>query len=155
MPTLTLVSIKKEAYRCQATSQLQDRTMPVAPSLSRDLKSEPPKAIESHVLAYQVIAVFTSTITTISLALTVYRLIYRYAMRRFWWEDACAAVALIGGVICVVTSWIHFELGKIIRPVSTSNSIDTSSWPTCRDLVLDICTHISWCGLVRCFLCLS
>lgn len=33
-------------------------------------------------------------------------------MRRLWWEDACAFFALICGVICLVSSWLHFELGK-------------------------------------------
>ena len=70
-------------------------------------------------------------------------------MRIFWWEDACAVVALIGGVVCIVTSWTHFELGKTIRPLSTDHSTNTSSWPTFRDLVLDICSDISYRRLVR------
>lgn len=41
---------------------------------------------------------------------------YRYAMRKLWWEDACAVLALMGSVICVVTSWLHFELGKTSPP---------------------------------------
>ncbi|KAI9568984.1 hypothetical protein HD554DRAFT_637723 [Boletus coccyginus] len=64
----------------------------VAPSQTRSLK------------------IFTSTLTAVALVLTIYRVIYRYVMHRFWWEDACAVVALTGSVICVVTSWTHFEL---------------------------------------------
>ncbi|KAN0075436.1 hypothetical protein V8E55_011459 [Tylopilus felleus] len=54
--------------------------------------------------------VFTSTLTAIAQLLTIYKVIYRHVMRRFKWEDACTVVALIGSVICVVTSWTQFEL---------------------------------------------
>lgn len=87
--------------------------------------------------------------------LAVYRVIYRYAIRRLWWEDACVLVAMIGSVICVVTSWLHFESGKIIRPLSTGRPPDPSSWPTFCDLVLDIFTHLSCRDLVCCPLYLS
>jgi len=53
--------------------------------------------------------IFTSTLTAIPLALTAYRLIRRCAMRRFWWEDACAVVASISCIVCAVSSWLRLE----------------------------------------------
>lgn len=65
----------------------------------------------------------------ITLMSIVYRVIYRYATRRFWWEDEYAS---IGSVICVL-NWVSLS--------ARCHPPDTSSWPIFRDLVLDIYIH--------------
>ncbi|KAG2068591.1 hypothetical protein BDR04DRAFT_767728 [Suillus decipiens] len=42
---------------------------------------------------------------SIAIVCTIFRLVYRGWMRRLWWEDAWAAVALISDVICLVCLW--------------------------------------------------
>lgn len=92
--------------------------MLLTPSLTRNLESERVHRV-AHSTRLIKRPVFTSVLTAIALVLTVYRVVYRVAIHRFWWEDACAVIALIGSVICVITSWSHFELGKAICPLST------------------------------------
>ncbi|KAJ8581718.1 hypothetical protein M405DRAFT_751317, partial [Rhizopogon salebrosus TDB-379] len=42
----------------------------------------------------------------IAILCTIFRLVYRGWMRRFWWEDAWAAFALISDVLCLVCIWL-------------------------------------------------
>ncbi|KAG2355938.1 hypothetical protein BDR07DRAFT_1301790 [Suillus spraguei] len=41
---------------------------------------------------------------------TIFRLIYRGWMRHLWWEDAWAALALIGDVTCLACIWVNSVL---------------------------------------------
>lgn len=84
-----------------------------------------------------------------ALLLTIYRMVYRYTMRRFLCEDVLAVLASSCSIISVVGSWLQFELGKDVL-FFAHRLIDTSSWPTFYDLVLGTCNCISHCSLV-CF----
>lgn len=121
-------SCNSRTTQCEppTTQRLQHNnpmSMLVVSPLTRKLKSEPRSAYIPTCQTYQAMTVFTSTLTAIAQLLTIYKVIYRHVMRRFKWEDACTVVALIGSVICVVTSWTQFELGEcvcLIYPCSVS-----------------------------------
>lgn len=49
----------------------------------------------------------TSVVQGIAIALTIFRVLLRLHARRFWWEDAWAAIAGLCGMAHVIISWVH------------------------------------------------
>lgn len=43
----------------------------------------------------------------IAIALTIFRVLFRLHIRRFWWEDAWAAVAGLCSMAHLISSWVH------------------------------------------------
>lgn len=49
----------------------------------------------------------TSVAQGMAIALTIFRVLLRLHIRRFWWEDAWAAVAGLCGMAHLINSWVH------------------------------------------------
>lgn len=49
----------------------------------------------------------TSVVQGMAIALTIFRVSFRLHIKRFWWEDAWAAVAGLCGTAHLVNSWVH------------------------------------------------
>ncbi|KAF9219867.1 hypothetical protein BS17DRAFT_788525 [Gyrodon lividus] len=48
-----------------------------------------------------------SVVHSLAILTTVFRLLYRWHMSRFWWEDTWAAVALCFDIACLVSVWMQ------------------------------------------------
>lgn len=51
------------------------------------------------------IEVLVTVFHALALILTSFRLWFRYHIRRLWWDDFWAALALLGDAVCMVTMW--------------------------------------------------
>ncbi|KZP25344.1 hypothetical protein FIBSPDRAFT_783324 [Athelia psychrophila] len=51
-----------------------------------------------------------TTFVGLAIIFTVFRLVYRFRIRRFWWDDAWASVALIFQFMLVVAFWIRTDV---------------------------------------------
>lgn len=49
----------------------------------------------------------TSVVQGMAIALTIFRVLFRLHIRRFWWEDAWAAIAGLCGMAHLINSWVH------------------------------------------------
>lgn len=93
----------------------------------------------SHVFT-DPLAVIASSLVAIGLLLTILRLTYRIWLRRFWVEDAWAAVAFLCGISALTTCWTYVDGGKSIVLVDITRSpyIPICSGGSSSDIILDI-----------------
>ncbi|KAH7926726.1 hypothetical protein BV22DRAFT_1032592 [Leucogyrophana mollusca] len=54
-------------------------------------------------------SIINTVLQGIAILLTLFRLVHRLSIGRFWWDDAWAAVALLCGTACVVSSWMYIR----------------------------------------------
>ncbi|KAG2142903.1 uncharacterized protein EDB93DRAFT_598670 [Suillus bovinus] len=62
-----------------------------------------------------------SVVQGMAIALTIFRVSFRLHIRRFWWEDAWAAIAGSCGIVHLISSWVHlfsFDIEGTTRVVS-------------------------------------
>ncbi|KIJ60783.1 hypothetical protein HYDPIDRAFT_116844 [Hydnomerulius pinastri MD-312] len=60
---------------------------------------------------YWGIGAVTAVLQVIGLLLTVFRLWFRFNARRLWWEDFWAALALVCGIMSLVSEWTWLVVG--------------------------------------------
>ncbi|KAH7930234.1 hypothetical protein BV22DRAFT_83413 [Leucogyrophana mollusca] len=54
-----------------------------------------------------ILKIVTTVLQGLAILLTLFRLWYRFSIRRFWWEDTWAAVALLCGIALLVSHWVQ------------------------------------------------
>ncbi|KAH7912491.1 hypothetical protein BJ138DRAFT_1004359 [Hygrophoropsis aurantiaca] len=54
------------------------------------------------------IIVVTTVIQCIAMLITMFRLWFRLQMRRFWWEDTWALIALLFDIVGLISGWLYF-----------------------------------------------
>ncbi|KAH7922114.1 hypothetical protein BV22DRAFT_1017927 [Leucogyrophana mollusca] len=74
------------------------------------------------------IQVVTSVLQCIAILLTIFRLWYRVSIRRFWWEDAWAAVAMICAIISLASYWVHLK-ARMCQPAIVAYWVYTFAFP--------------------------
>ena len=62
-----------------------------------------------------VIPIAFTVIDGLAVILTLFRLLFRLQIRRFWWEDVWATVAVVCGTIFIIVQLICGVTGKTIR----------------------------------------
>ncbi|KAG2358843.1 hypothetical protein BDR07DRAFT_1452565 [Suillus spraguei] len=83
----------------------------------------------------------TSVVQGMAIALTIFRVSFRLHIKRFWWEDAWAAVAGLCGTAHLVNSWVHL-LSRASARMSILFAIARVARPTQRLYRLSICFAI-------------
>ncbi|KAH7905616.1 hypothetical protein BJ138DRAFT_742414 [Hygrophoropsis aurantiaca] len=58
---------------------------------------------------YSILRIVTSVLQCLGILLTFFRLWHRFSIRRFWWEDAWAAIASVCGIACLVSYWVQLK----------------------------------------------
>ncbi|KAH7906981.1 hypothetical protein BJ138DRAFT_1161271 [Hygrophoropsis aurantiaca] len=74
-----------------------------------------------------ILGLATSILQCIAIFLMVFRLWYRFSIRRFWWEDAWAAVALFCGIAALISFWVH--VGPAPGPAIAAYWVYTFAFP--------------------------
>ncbi|KAH7923543.1 hypothetical protein BV22DRAFT_574608 [Leucogyrophana mollusca] len=73
--------------------------------------------------------VVVTSVHVLALSMTTWRLWYRIAKRRCWWEDAWAALALLADIISLVTIWLITDPpGAAPFPNQTSEGRIVAYW---------------------------
>ncbi|KAH7914151.1 hypothetical protein BJ138DRAFT_1144497 [Hygrophoropsis aurantiaca] len=57
--------------------------------------------------ATSISAIVNTVLQGIAICLTLFRLALRISIRRFWWDDVWAGIAIICGLLCVIFSWVY------------------------------------------------
>ncbi|KAF8130127.1 hypothetical protein EV363DRAFT_1399330 [Boletus edulis] len=57
--------------------------------------------------------IIACTFHSVAIASTIFRLVYRWYMARFWWEDGFAMFALAVDVPCLVCAWLEVPYASI------------------------------------------
>jgi len=111
-----------------------------------------PCSIDKQLNARQV---SVTVIHTCTIALTVWRLWYKTVLRRWWWEDLWAAVALVAVVISEASVWILSEPPSSMSSQATTLTaihrlfrFKTKEWP--HRSVLAGHDYLHHRSLVRC-----
>lgn len=63
--------------------------------------------MQMEMLYIKYVAVATSVLQGLSLLMTLFRLYFRLKIRRFWLEDAWAAVVFILGITNLISEWAY------------------------------------------------
>ncbi|OAX33554.1 hypothetical protein K503DRAFT_851878 [Rhizopogon vinicolor AM-OR11-026] len=58
---------------------------------------------------------------SIAILSTIFRLVYQTWTRRFWWEDAWAALALFSDIICLACIWVDVSISARILVVTLTS----------------------------------
>ncbi|KIJ62243.1 hypothetical protein HYDPIDRAFT_189100 [Hydnomerulius pinastri MD-312] len=88
----------------------------------------------------------------VSLVLTMFRLAFRLKIRRFWWEDAWAAVGFVCGVTFIIVTRIYLDVGgeaPVIAAWISSYMFTTIVWAVRMSLITSILRIIPPSKLLR------
>ncbi|KAH7922123.1 hypothetical protein BV22DRAFT_1095167 [Leucogyrophana mollusca] len=58
---------------------------------------------------FPALRIVTSVLEGSAILLTLFRMWYRFSIRRFSWEDAWAAIAMLCAIACLVSYWVQLE----------------------------------------------
>ncbi|KIK91736.1 hypothetical protein PAXRUDRAFT_830571 [Paxillus rubicundulus Ve08.2h10] len=89
-----------------------------------------------------------SVVHGLAIFITSFRLLYRWYMSRFWWEDAWAALALVFDIACLVSVWMESppQIPRALPPMNIMANWILSVTLTC----IIWCARMSiLCSIVR------
>lgn len=76
-------------------------------------------AISAHSRYKLRISVVATTADSLSIIITIGRLVYRSRRVKLWWDDAWAAASMVAAIVLLTGMWIHSEAPGQRFPVHT------------------------------------